>query len=97
MWTAVTSDTKHITDYQCRRVTIDLARQDLRQEVIACQDMEDFLGGIGRSFKFLDDYEVNDAFAPSAPLISEFYQELRARVLKAFEEQIETYGLQSVA
>src|ERR1044072_4758420 len=36
---------------------------------MACQDLEDFLGGIGRSFKLLGAYEVTDAFAPSAPLI----------------------------
>jgi aldehyde:ferredoxin oxidoreductase len=69
MWTEVTSDTKQITDYQFRRVTIDLTHQDIRQEAIACQDMEDFLGGIGRAFKLLDEYEVSDAFAPTSPLI----------------------------
>ena len=69
MWTAVTSDTKQVTDYQFRRVTVDLARQSMHQEALACQDMEDFLGGIGRSFKLLDHYQVDDAFAPSAPLI----------------------------
>ena len=37
--------TKQITDYQFRRVTIDLTHQDIREEAIACQDMEDFLGG----------------------------------------------------
>jgi aldehyde:ferredoxin oxidoreductase len=41
----------------------------MRQEIVACQDMEDFLGGIGRAFKFLGDYKVTDAFAPSAPLL----------------------------
>jgi aldehyde:ferredoxin oxidoreductase len=69
MWTAVTSDTKQVTDYQFRRVTVDLARQNMRQEALACRDMEDFLGGIGRSFKLLDHYQVDDAFTPSAPLI----------------------------
>jgi hypothetical protein len=28
-------------------------------------------GGIGRSFKLLEHYEVEDAFAPTAPLIHE--------------------------
>ena len=69
MWTEVTSDTKQITDYQFRQVTIDLTHQDIREEAIACQDMEDFLGGIGRAFKLLDEYEVSDAFAPTSPLI----------------------------
>ena len=69
MWTTVTSNIKQITDYQFRRVTIDLGHGDMRQDTIPCQDMEDFLGGIGRSFKMLDNYEVTDAFAPSSPLI----------------------------
>ncbi len=69
MWTDVTSDTKQITDYHYRRVTVDLTHQDICQESIACQDMEDFLGGIGRAFKLLEHDEVDDAFAPAAPLI----------------------------
>src|SRR5262249_15438899 len=69
MWTTVTSDIKQPTDYQFRRVTIDLEHQDIRQDNVPCQDLEDFLGGIGRSFKLLSAYEVTEAFAPSAPLI----------------------------
>lgn len=69
MWTTVTSDTKRITDYQFRRVTVDLRRQESRQEALPCQDLEDFLGGIGRSFKLLGQYDVADALAPAAPLI----------------------------
>jgi aldehyde:ferredoxin oxidoreductase len=69
MWTTVTSDTKQPTDYQFRRVTINLGREDIQQENVACQDLEDFLGGIGRSFKLLEAYEVTDPFAPSSPLI----------------------------
>src|SRR5262249_18032913 len=69
MWTTVTNDIKQITDYQFRRVTIDLGRGDIAQDALPCQDMEDFLGGIGRSFKLLGDYEVTDAFAPSSPLL----------------------------
>src|SRR5437867_1854606 len=69
MWTTVTSDIKQLTDYQFHRVSIDLEQGDIRQNTLPCQDMEDFLGGIGRSFKLLGAYEVTDAFAPSAPLI----------------------------
>src|SRR5919108_2482155 len=69
MWTTVTSDTKQPADYQFRRVTIDLGRGDIHQQHVSCQDLEDFLGGIGRSFKLLGAYEVTDAFAPSSPLI----------------------------
>src|ERR687887_633544 len=69
MWTTVTSDMKQPADYQFRRVTIDLGRGDIQQEDVSCQDLEDYLGGIGRSFKLLGAYEVTDAFAPSSPLI----------------------------
>ena len=69
MWTTVTSDTKQPADYQLRRVTIDLTHADIRQEIVPCRDLDDFLGGIARSFKLLAHYEVQDAFAPSAPLI----------------------------
>ncbi len=69
MWSTVIGDTKHPTDYQLRRVTVDLTREDIRQESVQCQDLDDFLGGIARSFKLLAHYEVQDAFAPSAPLI----------------------------
>jgi hypothetical protein len=70
MWSTVIGDTKHPTDYQLRRVTIDLTREDIRQETVQCQDLDDFLGGIARSFKLFAHYEVQDAFASSAPLIS---------------------------
>ena len=38
-------------------------------EDLSCQDLEDFLGGIGRSFKLLGDHHVTDAYDPGAPLI----------------------------
>ncbi len=69
MWTEVTHNTKQITDYLYREVTVDLTSSEIRRDDIACQDMEDFLGGIGRSFKRLETHEVTDAFAPSSPLI----------------------------
>jgi aldehyde:ferredoxin oxidoreductase len=69
MWTTVSSNTKQITDYHFCRVTIDLSSADIRQDAVACQDMEDFFGGIGRSFKLLDHYDVTDPFAASSPLI----------------------------
>ena len=56
MWTTVTSDMKQPVDYQFRRVTIDLGRGDIHQDDVSCQDLEDFLGGIGRSFKLLGAY-----------------------------------------
>ena len=69
MWTEVTQETKQITDYRYHQVTVDLTTSAIRRADIACQDMEDFLGGIGRSFKLLEGYDVADVFAPSSPLV----------------------------
>ena len=69
MRTSVTSDPKQLTDYQFRRVRIDLGEDRIEHEDVACADAEDFLGGIGRAFKSLADYDVSDAYAPAAPLI----------------------------
>jgi hypothetical protein len=63
-WTTVTSDTKQVGDYRFRRFTVDLSRRESRQETLPYQELEDFLGGIGRSFKLLERYEVEEAFAP---------------------------------
>ncbi len=69
MWTHTTGSPKRVTDYRFRRVLVDLGRKAIRQEVVSCQDLEDFLGGIGRSFKLLETHTVEDAFLPEAPLI----------------------------
>ena len=42
MWTEANGETKHITDYRYRRLTVDLTRQDIQQDDIVCEDMEDF-------------------------------------------------------
>ena len=69
MWTDTISETRQIPDYRFRRVDLNLTTGDIRQTSPTCDDMEDFLGGIGRSFKILADYNVNDAFDRAAPLI----------------------------
>ena len=69
MRTSVTSDVKQLTDYRFRRVRIDLDQGRIEQEETACADVEDFLGGIGRAFKSLGEYDVSDAYDPAAPLI----------------------------
>jgi hypothetical protein len=51
-----TQEAKQITDYQFRRCTINLDRGEFVFEGLSCQDLEDFLGGIGRSFKLLGNY-----------------------------------------
>ncbi|MBI3328111.1 MAG: aldehyde:ferredoxin oxidoreductase [Nitrospinae bacterium] len=69
MWSDVTHESKRVTDYRYRRCTIHLERGDIAQEELTCQDLEDFLGGIGRAFKLLGNYAVTDAFDPGAPLL----------------------------
>src|ERR671924_819265 len=69
MWSDVKQDAKHVTDYQFRRCTVYLDRGEFAFEELPCQDLEDFLGGIGRSFKLLGNYRVTDAYDPSAPLV----------------------------
>ncbi len=69
MWSEVTSPTKRVTDYKFRRYTVHLDRGEFIPEIVSCQDMEDFLGGIGRSFKLLGHYTVQNPFDPAAPLI----------------------------
>ena len=34
-----------------------------------CRDLDDFLGGMDRAFRFLAYYDVDDAFSPAAPLV----------------------------
>ena len=69
MWTEATHETKAITDYCYHQISVDLTAAAIQHATLACQDMEDFLGGIGRSFKLLETYDVTDAFAPSSPLV----------------------------
>ena len=72
MQTTVTSAVKQLTDYTIYRVHADLTAGTFRQESVACQDLEDFLGGIARAFKLLDGYSVQtveDAFAPASPVV----------------------------
>ena len=33
------------------------------------RDLDDFLGGMGRAFRVLEHYDVEDAYAPDAPLV----------------------------
>jgi hypothetical protein len=42
MWTTATSDTKQPADYQFRRVTIDLGRGDIRQEMSPAKTWKTF-------------------------------------------------------
>ena len=69
MWTNATHAAKDVTDYQFRRLMVDLEHGHIQQEVVPCRDLDDFLGGMGRAFRVLEHYDVEDAYAPDAPLV----------------------------
>ncbi len=51
------------------RLTVDLARGTLAFTQEACRNLEDLLGGFGRSFQILAERDVIDAYADHNPLI----------------------------
>src|SRR4026207_1665802 len=51
------------------RATIDLASRDVRIEDVPCRNLEDVLGGFGRSFQILAERTITHAFTPENPLI----------------------------
>jgi aldehyde:ferredoxin oxidoreductase len=69
MWSDTSQEAKQITDYRYRRCTIRLDRGECAFDELSCQDLEDFLGGIGRAFKLLGNYRVTNAYDATAPLI----------------------------
>jgi aldehyde:ferredoxin oxidoreductase len=69
MWPDISQEAKQITDYRFRRCTIQLDRGECIFDEVPCQDIEDFLGGIGRAFKLLGNYRVTNAYDATAPLI----------------------------
>ncbi|HCP34715.1 MAG: aldehyde ferredoxin oxidoreductase C-terminal domain-containing protein [SAR324 cluster bacterium] len=60
---------RQISDYSLTRADFDLDQGSLNLEQQKVQDEMDFLGGIGRSFKIMNDYQVEDPFAPESPLV----------------------------
>jgi aldehyde:ferredoxin oxidoreductase len=57
------------TEFEINRYFVDLTAQSVRFERVACEDLEDVLGGVARATKLLDDVIVNDPHHPSAPLV----------------------------
>jgi aldehyde:ferredoxin oxidoreductase len=51
------------------RCTVDLANASAEFEEVPCANLEDVLGGFGRSFQMLADLDIRDAFADENPLI----------------------------
>ncbi len=59
-----------VSEFAFGRIVFDVGEAGVvsSEEVTVTDDM-DFLGGIGRSFKILADYEVQDPFGPESPLV----------------------------
>jgi len=57
------------TSIVVNRYHVDLTDGSVRFERVQCEDLEDALGGIARATKLLDDVDVTDPYAPSAPLV----------------------------
>jgi aldehyde:ferredoxin oxidoreductase len=51
------------------RCTLDLASGSHRVEEMRCRNLEDVLGGFGRSFQTLAERQVTNAYSPENPLI----------------------------
>jgi len=58
-----------VRDRTFLRYHIDLTTRDVRTEEVACEDLEDALGGIARGFKLLEERPVGDAYDPAATLV----------------------------
>jgi aldehyde:ferredoxin oxidoreductase len=63
------SDLLPVTSVVINRYYVDLTDETVRFESVQAEDLEDALGGIARATKLLDDVDVDDPYAPSAPLV----------------------------
>lgn len=52
-----------------RRCTIDLRLGTVRIETLPCRNLEEVLGGIGRSYQLLAERDIREAYCPENPLI----------------------------
>jgi len=52
-----------------RRCTVDLSSGAITQEDVPCKNLEDVLGGFGRSFQMLAERRITEAYCPENPLI----------------------------
>ena len=59
-------DPSRVTYVRC---TVDLATGRTRIERRACRNLEDVLGGVGRSFQLLAERTITDAYCPENPLV----------------------------
>jgi aldehyde:ferredoxin oxidoreductase len=57
------------TEFTFDRYHVDLTAGTSRRQHRACEDLEDALGGIARSYKLLAGTRVSDPYDPAAPLV----------------------------
>ena len=57
------------TELRYVRATVDLTSGALTRGAVACRNLEDALGGFGRSFQGLARHTVTDPLAPASPLV----------------------------
>ena len=53
----------------CSRCTIDLSSRDILIKDVPCRNLEEVLGGFGRSFQILGERTIGNAYTPENPLI----------------------------
>ncbi len=51
------------------RCTIDLPTRQMRFEEVPCRNLEEAIGGFGRSFQFLGERTVTNAYSPENPVV----------------------------
>lgn len=51
------------------RCTVNLATRSIDLQEVPCRNLEDVLGGFGRSYQVLAEREIKDAYTPENPLI----------------------------
>ncbi|MBW2578462.1 MAG: aldehyde:ferredoxin oxidoreductase [Deltaproteobacteria bacterium] len=60
---------RKVSELSFNRYWVDLEAHSVRSETVACEDLEDLLGGIGRGFKLLEGLRTDDPHSPSAALV----------------------------
>ena len=65
-WNETRNDPKAVLYSRC---TIDLSSRDVRLEDVPCRNLEEVLGGFGRSFQILAERTITNAYTPENPLI----------------------------
>ena len=65
----ITDPVKNPSDVYYNRCTIDLRTGKMTQEEVPCRNLEDVLGGFGRSFQMLAERHIEKAYCDENPLI----------------------------